>query len=575
MIGEKMIELKSKDFNAEQYILVDEYDDIIENEIVYHFSTENNDLFCIKVNDEYKEIKDEKTIELIKKMYDLFPPEVIFNKRESIDEALLAKILFGANTSNKLSDEKREIFFEIQIEQLKKLDIDIDFSKLKDRLMNNGNVYMCEELRGDGSGFFHPATNSIFVSESDSYENSTFLHETIHKASGPVAVITQPCFFIEGGTTSIVDKLCKTGDFSEISSLKDTQQNSRSIRYNFDLGDVSYQNYVCLLRQIEHAVGYSADKDILNGTRKILDDFSRQYGRDVLIYTKHIAKQINIKPWRKGSYEKMVKAQNLILERVFNKEFPKELSMESAQEYLKKLQGMELQRARIDGDEYYKEFYEQKYTIIKQQLLKKGYDLSEIEEKIPPYEPAKFNPTRLEKMINESPVSYLAEKFANPREIARYCINNRFSSIEKDDLKTYVMRKDGLFLEFFTYKGMIWKGNTIKDSKKIYVEAQRNTSDEKTEETSVYYDSKNDRLKFDGNGQTYEFEEVDVSEELIERINTEIQRMEELRQNAMQQRASEVQNAKRNLIQKIKEWINIKKNNKVQEGPKKDENDQR
>lgn len=58
----------------------------------------------------------------------------------------------------------------------------------------------------------------------------------------------------------------------------------------------------------------------------------------------------------KGSYEKMIKAQNLILERVFNKEFPEELTIENAQQYLERLQGMELQRARIEGDEYFKEY---------------------------------------------------------------------------------------------------------------------------------------------------------------------------------------------------------------------------
>ena len=58
------------------------------------------------------------------------------------------------------------------------------------------------------------------------------------------------------------------------------------------------------------------------------------------------------------------------------------------------------------------------------------------------------------------------------------------------------------------------------------------------------------------NGEIYDFEEVELSEEYIEKINLEIQRLEELRQNAMQQRNSEVQSTKRNLFQKIKEWTN-------------------
>lgn len=570
-----MIELVNKVFNNKQYTLVDEYDDIIENEIVYHFSSETDDLFCIKANDKYKEITDEKTINLIKELYDLFPPEVIFNNREKKVILLLTEILNGVKGAKKLNNEEREEFYDIQIEQLKRLDIDIDFSKLKDRLMNEGNVYMCDGLSGTDTGCFHPGTNSIFINENDSFEDPVFLHETIHKATGPVQCMTLPSFFIEGGAVSIVEKVYGKKGISKIDSLITKDGFKRRVRFNFNLTDTSYYNEVCLLKQIEYAVGYSADKDVLNGTRDILDDFGGRYGKDVLRYTKHVGNQITRRPWRKCSYEKMIKAQNLILERVFNKEFPEELTMENAQEYLSRLQEMELQRARIEGDEYYKEFYEQKYRTIKQQLIEKGYELSEVEEKIPQYIPAEFYPTPLEKKIQESPISYLAERLVKPHDIARQCMSNRVASIEQEDFKTYLMRRDNLFLEYFTYKGMILEGSAIKDGERIYIDAQRYTSGEKTEENMVYYDSESDSLKFDENGETYEFEEVDVSENFIERINLEIQRLEELRKNAMQQRDSEIQNTKRNLFQKIKEWMNMKKNNRVQEEPTKDANDQR
>jgi len=190
----------------------------------------------------------------------------------------------------------------------------------------------------------------------------------------------------------------------------------------------------------------------------------------------------------------MIKAQNLILKRVFDKEFPEELTMENAQKYLSRLQGMELQRARIEGDEYFKEFYEEKYRIIKQQLLEKG---------------------------------------------------------------------------------MIWKSEAIKGTEYIYVNAHKYTSDEKEEEDSVYFDSESDSLKFEQNGQIYEFQNACVLERFIASVNSEIKKLEELRGNAMQQRDSEIQDTRRNLFQKIKEWISIKKNNRVQEEPTKDANDQR
>ena len=569
-----MIQLINKTFNGEEYTLVDEYDDIIENQIVYHFSSDNDDLFCIKENDEYKEITDEKIIKLIKELYDLFSPEVIFYNRENKALLVLTKVLNGVEGAKKLNDKEREKFYDVQINKLKRLDIDLDFSKLKDRLMSEGNIYMCDELSAMTGGFFHPVTNSMFLYEGKSFDDSAFLHETIHKATGPKHCGILPSFFVEGGAESIVQRAYGRDKFSKILSHLCTREGyRRTARYNC-WTDTTYINEMCLLKQIEYAVRYSADKDVLAGTRKILDDFSSQYGKDVLIYAKHVGNRIT-KGKMKGSYEKMIKVQNLILERVFNKEFPEELTIENAQQYLKRLQGMELQRARIEGDEYFKEFYEEKYTAIKQQLTEKGYELSEIEEKIPQYVPAEFYPTPLEKKIKESPISYLAEKLVKPHEIARQCMRNRVASIEQEDFNTYVIRRDNLFLEFFIYKGVIFEGTTINDSQKIHIEAQRNTSDEKTEENMVYFDSESDSLKFNENGEIYEFEEVDVSEEFIKKINSEIQRLEELRENAMQQKNSEIQSTKRNLFQKIKEWTLKKKNNRVQEEPAKDANDQR
>ena len=117
-----MIELINKIFNCNEYTLVDEYDDIIEKEKIYHFSSDNADLFCIKENDEYKEIRDEKTINLIKESYYLFPLEVIFNKEKiNFAQSLLTRVIFGVKESKKLSDEEKKEFYNVQIEQLKSL----------------------------------------------------------------------------------------------------------------------------------------------------------------------------------------------------------------------------------------------------------------------------------------------------------------------------------------------------------------------------------------------------------------------------------------------------------------------
>lgn len=577
-----MITLINKVFNDRQYTLVDKYDDIIENEIIYHFCSERDDLFCLKVKEEYEIITDEKIVNLVKEAYELFPLEIIFNReKQNSSILLLTKILQGIKGARQLSSEEREKLYDVQIDALKKIGVNIDFSKLKDRLTKEGHIYMCDQLsnRDAREGFFHPATNSIFLFETDSFGDRRILHETIHKATGPRQCTILPSFLVEGGAESIVKKVYGSNNISQIRSLKTKGDNSRSVKYNFNI-NTSYQNEVCLLSQIEYAVGYSADKDVLSGTREILDDFSRQYGRDVLIYVSHVGNQITRGKW-KGSYEKMIKAQNLILERVFNRDFPKELTLENAQEYLSRLQAMELHRARIEGDEYYKEFYEEKYRTIKQMLLERGYELSEIEESIPKYEPAEFYPTLQEKMIREESTQYLAQKFTRPDSIVSKCRKSKVSSIEKEDFRWYALKKDDSFFEFFTYNGMIWNGRTVKASEHqitVGVGAYEHTSDVKREEDDniVYFDSQNNTLRLAQNGQNYEFEELVVPQKMIDYVNSKLRCIEELHENAIKQQSTEIQKTKRNLFQRIQDWLSMEKNNnRTQEDLQKDANDQR
>ena len=122
---------------------------------------------------------------------------------------------------------------------------------------------------------------------------------------------------------------------------------------------------------------------------------------------------------------------------------------------------------------------------------------------------------------------------------------------------------------------MIWQGDAIKGPDHIYVNAHKYVSDEKKEGNIVFYDLESDSLKFEQDEQIYEFEELCASERFIDSVDSKIKYLEELRENAMQQRNTEIQSTKRNLFQKIKEWMNIKEKNRVQEETAKDANDQR
>lgn len=107
---------------------------------------------------------------------------------------------------------------------------------------------MCDWLSGGELVFFHPVTNSIFIYESDSFENSTFLHETIHKATEPKYCKSLPSFFIEGGAESIIQKVYGRNELSKIDSHLQTKEGyKRTAKYNC-WTDTRYINEMCLLK---------------------------------------------------------------------------------------------------------------------------------------------------------------------------------------------------------------------------------------------------------------------------------------------------------------------------------------
>lgn len=568
-----MITLINKDFNGKQYTLVDHYGDIVENELIYYFISDDDDFFCFKINDRYVIINDEQMINLIKNKYELFQPEIIFYIEHKILARLAALGMFKIH--EKLNEEEREKFFDIHIKKLKELGEIIDFAELKNRLMKEGAIYLCDSI----NPFYHLGSKSLFIHENKaSYTN---LHETIHKATAiGVFDFSFPSFFTEGGAESICEKL-KGKKQSNFINLRNKDGQIIRARYNFSLNSLYYVE-TSLLRQIEHAVGYSADVDVLNGTKKILNDFGKKYGRDTLRYISYVGNRAtrNAVSERcgkvfdpgKGLYEKVIKAQNLILERVYNKDFPKKLTLENAQEYMNRLKQMEQYRGHIPGDDFYKKFYEEKYNIIKQKLLEKGYGLPEIESKIYEYIPMEFYPTEEENLLSESSIQQLAEKCAiEPEDFAKKCRWENEMVITEDKLKRYALKTENIFMEVFTYDEKIWQGKTFVPKIKRNLPLpgiKKNTSEakEEKEDNIVYFDSESNTLKYTQNGQVYDLEEVPIQDGFVDKVNFRLKQIQELQQNANTQKGTEIKTTKRNLFERIRNWLNIKnKENRGQE----------
>lgn len=237
------MELENKIFNNIEYTLVDKYN--WKTKVIYHFAGDESDLFCEKIKNDYKVIKDEKLINDIIDEYDLKEPEVYFSSNLSLKFIRL----LGIKQVEKISKEQKQELLKEQISKLSELNCNISKEELEKRLEK---VEVCiadwDLAKKEFGAFYYPATNSMFFNQEDIEKDSLSskrmrLHETIHAISGSKAFASN--FFnkiglIEGATENIVEKLYGE-EFSRFESA--------NLQFNFSK-IASYPYNVALIRQM-------------------------------------------------------------------------------------------------------------------------------------------------------------------------------------------------------------------------------------------------------------------------------------------------------------------------------------
>lgn len=218
----------------------------------------------------------------------------------------------------------------------------------------------------------------------------------------------------------------------------------------------AYPESVSLLKQIEVATGMSADKDILEGTQTILKNFAQRYGRDelnIIMSASNYAAIMRGSPF--SSQDKILarfqEAQDILLETVFEKDYPQNVTLTYAKEYLEHMKEMELVRGRIEDDSFFKDYYNSKYADLKEDLLQQGYSQSLIEQTISQYTPAQFY-----RIVEKD-----SERFVYPPKIiAEWLEQAGIGEITAtDELKKYHCFKDGIIYEALTINGTVIEYN--------------------------------------------------------------------------------------------------------------------
>ena len=400
-----MKELVVKQFSDEEFVLIDDIE--YKKEKIYHFGNFKGEIFCTKVNDDYIPITDKFKLNLIKNLYGIIDNRRIYSsrffepKRNNKDLAL--KILknpkkYHVADLEELSRDECEKIIEEQLNNFQKLrertDSDIDIDKIKSTFDTLRIFHSSSCLRKGEGGSYNQYDNYImFYAEGhkkDDIKNKRIrFHEFIHSITNKKCLLYALSFnrgLLEGETDNIVELIFGKDE----GLLVDTELNTGvTMRFPFSK-DISYQYQVSLVRQMEFLLGEKSYKSVLDGNMDFEKKFSKKYGLPLTIFLAYRATRLTGGGKNFDSIKYFDETQNVLMQHIFDKKFENVETIDDAEEFFKRLDGLNAHRGKIDigtrvAKDVYKDYFNEKIAAVKEKLVPKGFSEKEIDERIEKY----------------------------------------------------------------------------------------------------------------------------------------------------------------------------------------------
>lgn len=425
-------------YKEKQYLLVDEFD--YNNDKIYLFLGESDELYCSKVDNKYIPIEDIENVNKIIKCLHLEMPDYFMGHSDFI-----VRKLFGVNQTDLFSEEKKKKYIEYFIDKIKEAnetEKNIDVELCQKRL-NSVNYYSYNEH--SIINFYHPGTNSI-ISNSDDI-HATF-HEMVHACSGAKFLFKYfprwALFLIEGMTESSTSRILSKYEVTRSFGLN---------KLRFDLpefgGARAYAGYVAIIRQMEVILGYHAEASVLNGTGNFISEFISKYGLNFTIKMGYGLKK---------DLPDIEKIQNNLLIRCFTIDFKKLKTKEDVLDYIIRLRNIFQVRGKShDGsDLFYEKFYKVMFNKCIELLKEKNIDASFMDEYVDKPKTTFFEPFTLDGLLSntiDSINSALSDKNEELTSMDDFTIKYKYD--EYKNIKSYVFRNGVPFLKLEFYPNLI------------------------------------------------------------------------------------------------------------------------
>ena len=473
--------------NSKQYILVDTYK--YKGDNLFHFGalSLDDETFCKKENEEYIPITDEFEIAIIKNKFGLINLPYYYDTtdylaliKKAVSQSKLRLIqnkIYRLLDREPLSVEEADKIRKEQIDNFKmikeKFNLDIDLEDIINKI-NKVKIFKANKLR-KYLGYYRPSTNSIvyrkyIVDEETIANKKTRLHEFVHAMTGK-SMFLYPFTsgLIEGQTENLAQSMYN--DNTSTKELDYHERKDNTIHYNFSR-DTSYKNLVTLVQQMEYATGKKSHESIIKGNMSFEYEFAKEYGLPLMAFMAYRMKRLHIEEYGLGrSLSKITgrhfdvakylkETQDILMEKVFEKDFGKVENLEDAKKYLEKLRNFETVRAKISTyyydkhekieDTSFEKYYYKKFGDISKLLEEKGMSRESIDTELEQYkyEEQEYKPV----LTKEEESKYM--KWSLTRGLGYEVIeNNNIIDIRDCEVKAFRMSNKNDYNYFIIKKG--------------------------------------------------------------------------------------------------------------------------
>ncbi|MBQ3413930.1 MAG: hypothetical protein IJH39_00970 [Clostridia bacterium] len=443
-------------------------------QIIYHFASLEEELFCIKEENEYNPIQDAFQLAIIKNKLGLISTKHVFDVKQDVYRIMDKMALdidyymkrfdrimrYGQVDIKIVEDNEKYKVIQEQIgnfsEIREKFNIDLKLEEIAKIIRNVKLIKKDILLKGRASGYYSPRYNMVAlkdendIDKGDKKDKRTRLHEYIHSITGKKCILYDLLYMgglLEGETENLVEDYIG----SKNSSFYYDEKNKDKASIQFDFSrDTTYKPLVSIVRQMEYSIGNKSHNSILNGNIEFEEEFAKKYGRPLMIFLAYRTKMLlagrrlnrrlkNIKPFDEIKYFK--NTQDILMKRVFDKDFESIETIDDAKIYLQRLRDFENLRGRIRykdeisgeqrEDTGFKDYYNKKYKDIVENFKNKGFEKDEVDSNLEKYKYKRqiFKPFRKE---NEE-IEFVKNIIIS--DIAEECIRNNSMNININDLK--------------------------------------------------------------------------------------------------------------------------------------------